>query len=373
MSFSPSLALALAVTIGIAPHAARAWGGEGHEVVGLVAERFLLPNVRTTVAAMLAADTDNVLTAHDIEQEANWADKLRDEDVGGEKLRTRDWHFVDIEVGSPDLDTACFGHPRLEPDVEASRGPAEDCIVDKVNQFEAELRNPAVSAPERLVALKFLIHFVGDLHQPLHAADEKDRGGNAKRVRLPDGHRSNLHAFWDSAAVMGIGTDPQAVAREIEASITPQQAQGWQTGTPATWAMETFGVARDDAYGRLPRSDGSGTFDLSDDYVRMARRDAELQLGKAGVRLASILNETLGPSSRGVALVPTPSSQRVISDSRMQNDRASCNGDQVVWVNLRSGVYHLPGDKYFGTTKSGAFVCEKNAIADGDRAARGSW
>jgi hypothetical protein len=163
------------------------------------------------------------------------------------------------------------------------------------------------------------------------------------------------------------------VAHKIEASITPEQARGWQTGTPATWAMETFGVARDDAYGRLPRPDGSGTFDLSDDYVRMARRDAELQLGKAGVRLASILNETLGPSSRGVAPVPTRSSQLATPNSRMQNDRASCNGDQVVWVNLRSGVYHLPGDRYFGTTKSGVFACEKNAIADGDRAARGAW
>src|SRR6202035_2254805 len=131
---------------------------------------------------MLAADTDN-LTAHDIADEATWADKYRDSDRKGAKeryLATRLWHFVDIELFKPDLDQACFGRPRLPDGTVASNGPAQACIVDKIEQFTAELADPGTNPEERLLALKFLLHLIGDLHQPLHAADDHDSGGNRK-------------------------------------------------------------------------------------------------------------------------------------------------------------------------------------------------
>ena len=169
----------IAAVSALGPSAAWAWGGEGHEVVGLIAERFPKPEVREAVEEMLAADTENKLTGHDLEQETKWADRARDENADGARLGTRNWHFVDVELGDPNPDSACYGHPGLQPGMDASRGPARDCILDKVTEFEAELRDPATARPERLAALKFLLHMVGDLHQPPHTADDHDRGGNA--------------------------------------------------------------------------------------------------------------------------------------------------------------------------------------------------
>ena len=124
---------------------AMAWGDEGHEVIALIAQARLDPAVRKAVSALLAADPDP-LTAHTIGAAATWADKLRES--GDARQRTRQWHFVDIEISAPDLDQACFGHPPMPINVPASNGPAQDCVVDKVQEFAAELANPATGPEE---------------------------------------------------------------------------------------------------------------------------------------------------------------------------------------------------------------------------------
>ena len=140
---------------------------------------------------MLAADTDS-LTAHDIASAATWADKFRDANINGSRLKTRQWHFVDIEIGAPDLDAACFNHPAIPAGTVASAGTAADCVVDKIRQFAAELANPATDQEEQIVALKFLLHFVGDMHQPLHASDDNDRGNNKQVSAAPEQRPSEL-------------------------------------------------------------------------------------------------------------------------------------------------------------------------------------
>jgi S1/P1 Nuclease len=135
-------------------HPAFAWGDEGHGVVAVIAEHYLDATVRAKIATLLATDTDT-LTAHDIASEATWADKYRDSDRDTTKIRyggTREWHFVDIELAQSDLASACFGHPTLPTGPPASEGPRQACVVDKIEQFAAELRNPAVTAPERAVS-----------------------------------------------------------------------------------------------------------------------------------------------------------------------------------------------------------------------------
>lgn len=159
---------------------AMAWGDEGHEIVALIAQAHLDPAVLKKVNGLLGADTDT-LTAHDIAAEATWADELRNRNDNG-RLNTSQWHYIDIEIGAPDIDRACYGHPAIPAGMAASRGPARDCIVDKIQEFAAELADPATSAEEQIMALKFVLHFVGDIHQPLHTSDDHDRGGNSKRV-----------------------------------------------------------------------------------------------------------------------------------------------------------------------------------------------
>jgi hypothetical protein len=280
------------------PRPAFAWGDEGHKVIALIAEHYLDPAVRSKVTTLLSADTDP-LTAHDIASEATWADKYRDSDRDTSKIRyqaTRQWHFVDIELSQPDLSAACFGHPALPPGVPASRGPPHACVVDKINQFAAEVGNPATGASEQLLALKFLLHFVGDLHQPLHAADDHDAGGNKKLV-TGDGLRpANLHHYWDDEFVEGLGTDPRQVAATLIGQVSEAQRKEWSSGAPADWAMEAFALARRDAYGLLPRPGDQGTYALPPAYTEQAGQDVALQLSRAGIRLAFVLNPALGAS-----------------------------------------------------------------------------
>jgi hypothetical protein len=278
------------------PRSALAWGDEGHQVIALVADRFLEAAVRTKIAAMLAADPDP-LTAHDIASAATWADRYRDSDRVGDRRHYEEtwrWHFVNIELGDPNLDLACFGHPLPPAGTVASNGPSQACVVDKVGQFAAELADPRTDPEERLVALKFVLHLVGDLHQPLHAADDHDAGGNRKRV-VADGFRpGNLHHFWDVEFVERLGTDPRQVAAGIVGDISVEQRRVWSVGTISEWTIESCDVARKDAYGRLPGPSANGVYVLDAGYVDAAVKDVRMQLGRAGVRLAVVLNKILG-------------------------------------------------------------------------------
>ena len=155
----------------LAPSPAFAWGYEGHEIIATIARAELTPAVRAKVDAILAGDPDT-LTGPDMVSRATWADAWRS---AGHR-ETAQWHFVDTELDGPDLKAACFGYPAARNP--ASAGPATDCVVDKIREFTSELASPTTVPAERLLALKYLLHFVGDVHQPLHASDNHDRGGN---------------------------------------------------------------------------------------------------------------------------------------------------------------------------------------------------
>jgi hypothetical protein len=103
-----------------------------------------------------------------------------------------------MEIDHPDLNAACFGRPVLPAGVLATDGPDKVCAIDKIKQFEAELTASSTDAEERLMALKFILHFVGDLHQPLHSSDNHDRGGNSVKVRHASslGHGIDLYVAW---------------------------------------------------------------------------------------------------------------------------------------------------------------------------------
>jgi hypothetical protein len=289
----PTLCLLLTVT---APHQVFAWGDDGHKTVALIAQQCLTPSAKTKVKAMLAADTDN-LTQHDMASAATWADKFRDSNHRKDHYeQTQNWHFVDMEISNPDLDAACFGRPALPAGTLASNGQPKACAVDKIKQFETELAAPNVDAEERLMALKFILHFVGDIHQPLHSSDNHDRGGNSVKVTVdgfPHKSKDELHGFWDTQFVDAISTPPSALANSLIAAIKPTQAREWAAGSVEDWQKEAFDVATSDVYGRPPLS-ADEVQHLDAKYVTAAEKDVKLQLSRAGVRLAFLLNKNLG-------------------------------------------------------------------------------
>ncbi|WP_198026646.1 S1/P1 nuclease [Bradyrhizobium sp. ARR65] len=262
-AIGPSLAIA-------DPRLALAWSDDGHKTIALVAEQCLMPSAKRRIMAMLASDTGNTLTKHDFASEATWADKYRDED--DRRLhyeQTQNWHFVDIELDSPDIATACFGREPLQVGTPASNGPAKACVVDKIQQFETEISANGTDPGESLMALKFILHFVGDMHQPLHSSDNHDRGGNDVKIEVdgfPHSSKDVLHGFWDTQFVDALGSPPDSIASSLLAEITPSLAKEWTQGTLDDWAMEAFNLSRSDAYGSPPLSK-SALQHLRSEYV----------------------------------------------------------------------------------------------------------
>jgi len=247
----------------IVPLPAYAWGPEGHEVIARIAADNLSPTAHLRISQLVGGDAPALLVL-----DSNWADEIR-----ADHPETTNWHFVNIEIGSKSYD------PRRD----CAR---DDCVVAQIAHDIATLRDPRTPRAAKLDALRFLIHFVGDLHQPLHAADRHDKGGNNLIVLL-GGRRTNLHHVWDEDLVEALGPDVNQVAGGIEAGLSPQDKAKFAAGTPVDWANESFGVAAKEIYARIP---SRGPVRLPRDYARRESPVVRLQLARAGIRLAALLN-----------------------------------------------------------------------------------
>ena len=164
--------------------------------------------------------------------------------------------------------------------------PNGDCVITKTEQFLAVLKDPKDAKAQ---ALKFVIHFIGDLHQPLHDEDNGDTSGNTRYVVF-ERHPDNLHWIWDTGLLEHINRDPQALAEELERRITAQDLADWEKGTILDWANEGHQIAQAVAYGNLGNENPAP---ITAEHERQAEPVIELQLEKAGVRLAHLLNEAL--------------------------------------------------------------------------------
>ena len=246
------------------PLPAYAWGPEGHEVIARIAADNLSPAAHLRISQLLGGDAPALMVL-----DSNWADEIR-----ADRLQTTNWHFVNIEIGSKGYD----------PNRDCAH---DDCVVAQINHDLAVLRDPKAEHAAKLEALRFLIHFVGDLHQPLHAADRHDKGGNNLTVFL-NGKRTNLHRVWDEDLVVALGSDPGAVAGNIESGLAPQAEARMAAGTSANWANESFGLAAKEIYGRIP---SRGQVRLPRDYASREKSVVRQQLARAGIRLAMLLNQ----------------------------------------------------------------------------------
>ncbi|MGH6888454.1 MAG: S1/P1 nuclease [Rhizomicrobium sp.] len=260
-----------AVLLAATPLPAYAWGSEGHRIVSAIAADELTSLARAQVQSLLGSS--NARPA--MEDASTWADEIKFQRPG-----TRPWHYVDIEIGTRGYD-------------KGADCPTGDCVVAQIERDETILRNKKLASPVRAEALRFLIHFVGDLHQPLHCADNHDRGGNEVKVLIGRRHE-NLHAVWDVNVVQALGRDPDAVAARLEKQIMPAEIASWRRGAVEDWANETFHVAEREIYAKL--SGKGGTEEpviLPLGYAKAESGVTARQLERAGVRLAGVLNSIL--------------------------------------------------------------------------------
>jgi hypothetical protein len=250
---------------------ALAWGRQGHIVVAEIAEQYLEISTVRQVREFLAVQ--NATTLADV---SIWADQIR-----LQRPETGPWHYVNIPA-HPVLGTlASYDRERDCP-----RG---DCVVAKIEEFTRVLGDLNVSSYDRLEALKFLVHFVADIHQPLHASNKADRGGNDVRVEF-DGRRTNLHAIWDTgilATAVQYG-DERRYALELARQMNEGGTAPSRHSSPSDWANESYRIAADVIYKKLP-NDGI----LPSSYAADMLPIVQDRLQRAGVRLADLLNKTL--------------------------------------------------------------------------------
>ncbi len=253
-------------------HPVFAWGEKGHRVVAMVAEARLTPAASTAVRSLIGPSS--------LRDVATWADQIK-----GARPETKPWHYVNIPLDRTDYD----------PTRDCARPPGR-CVVAVVETFQRALADPDRPRAERAEALKFVTHFVADLHQPLHCADNRDGGGNDVpvvffgQVLNASGRKPwNLHAVWDAGLIERRGLKPSEYARRLTRQIDRGSVSRMERGTVVDWVLESHRAAVETSY-QLPPDRV-----LGDDYADKALPVVDEMLAKAGVRLAKILNDALEP------------------------------------------------------------------------------
>ena len=276
------------VLLVLAPGCLYAWGGLGHRTIGLIAEHRLSSKALAQVRVLLGPST----TLADI---SRCADDIKRMPIkcGSFALnadnRSSRWHYLNIPINAaPTAETLrnyCRGH-----------GRDDQCSTEQIKRQLGVLKDPKSDRHEKQIALMFLVHLVGDLHQPLHNADDGDAGGNAKLVRfMPSKQgrkKTNLHHIWDNLLMRDAEVKkrgPKALADQLEREIERKKPSAWVKGdVVAVAALESFNIAKTRIYWNYAQNGGA---DLKGEYQGEMQPIAFEQVEKAGVRLAFLLNQ----------------------------------------------------------------------------------
>ena len=269
MSTSRRILAGLLAALAVAP-AVHAWGRQGHAIVAELAQRRLSPAAEAEVERLLAPEHTRSLA--DI---ASWADELRGDDSRADLAKaTGKLHYINFRA-----DDCVYVPPRDCADGQ--------CVVGGLDRYVAVLADRTQPDAARLEALKFVVHFVGDIHQPLHAGYRDDKGGNEFQVQF-QGKGSNLHKVWDSGMLYTRNLEWPAYADLLAAqgAVTLPKPIQPLDNPYAQWAEESCKISK--APGFYPDK-----HEIDDAYVAVERPVAEERLREAGKRLADVLNKTL--------------------------------------------------------------------------------
>src|SRR5215831_13684817 len=253
-----------------------AWGPMGHAMIADIAESRLSPIAKKNIRLLLGDES--------LASVSNWADEIKKD-----RPETFAWHFADIPKDAAGFSEArdCYRPNDQGPGAQTDR---HNCIVDRVEMFRQVLTDGNASKKDRVEALKFLVHFVGDVHQPLHAIDEA-RGGNDIKVVVfgsdqCGNYACNLHWTWDQLLLEHAGYSEEDYVRHLEKLIMEKGLTARAGGTPEQWANESHLEAR--------RIIEQKPVSIDDQYYQAHIDLVNEKLALAGLRLATVLNNALG-------------------------------------------------------------------------------
>ena len=252
---------------------AHAWGFQGHQITGLIAESLLTDTAKRQVEQLLGKESLAAATTYMDKQRSALSKRWH---------LSSHWHY--------DNQALCQFQPYCLDG---------HCATYQIERFTAVLSDRKASTADRALALRLLIHMLGDIHQPLHTSDNNDRGGNSIKVRLYTGKRQySLHEVMDTVLIKQlIGSQRlDTYAKQLKTTYQPQFSR-WQAGSPKEWAAQSHFLATQQVYRQLPEFTcgiaPKTTLTLSESYVYAAKTYLPEQMAKAGVRMAYILNSTL--------------------------------------------------------------------------------
>ena len=235
-----------------------AWGQKGHDVVAYVAE--------CNLPSCVAKRVTRALEGHSLVYYSNWLDNASHTE---EYAYTKTWHYANIDVGYT-FETM----PRLE----------SGDVVKAVNDLVAQLKSKTLTAEQENIALRMLIHLVGDMHCPMHAGRKADRGGNGVKV-LYFGRQANLHSIWDSSLVESAHNWTYTEWQRQIDIVDKRTKRAIQEGSVEDWFKQTHAIA-EQIYAATP--EGAR---LSYDEVAKYTPVIEQQFLRGGLRLAALLTE----------------------------------------------------------------------------------
>ena len=250
------MALSLA---GPAPQAAFAWGKIGHRVTGDIAERYLSEEARGEIAAILGVE--------DLAEASMWPDFMRASPEEYWQKTANPFHYVTIPAGKTYAEVGA---------------PPEGDAITALEGFRKTLLDAEASLEDRRLALRFTVHLIGDLHQPLHAGNGEDRGGNDYAVTF-FGRPTNLHRVWDIFLIRDEELSFTEMAEWLDRRLTAEKVAEWSQTDPVVWATEGAAI-RDTIY-------PGGDREIRWGYIFEHRATMRRRLTQAGVRIAAYLNE----------------------------------------------------------------------------------
>jgi hypothetical protein len=285
------------------------WGVTGHRTIGRIAANHLSPQASAAVRELLGNET--------LAEASTWADEVRNQP---DYKHTGPWHYINLPLG--------LTEPAFE---QAVKGMTQENVYSALLQQERVLGSTASSKEQKIEALKFIVHFIGDLHQPMHVSREEDKGGNTIQVNYA-GVGTNLHALWDSKLLDHLGLDDQQLAQKVD-QVSAAQVAAWQNDPLIKWIWESYEISSK-LYAEIDAMNGRS---IDDSYYQAHIQIVQQRIEMAGVRLAGVLNRIF---ASGLA-VSNASGTPVTSGSLATgNAQATANSGTAKTIDIHDAANH---------------------------------
>lgn len=236
------------------------WGEKGHRAVAMIAENHLTPTTKAAIKKILGNET--------LADVSNFADEIRT----NKRLKyTGAWHFINLPAG--------YSFEQFSNEVKTMK---QDNVYKAILQFERDLKSSNSSNSQKATALKFIVHFIGDVHQPMHVSSGDDKGGNAITVKFA-GIDDNLHGLWDSGLIEHQHITYKQMATVYD-NATTSEINKWQNDDPMVWLWESYQVSS------ILYQEAAKSTDYDEQYYKEHLPVLESRIEKGGIRLAGVLN-----------------------------------------------------------------------------------